>query len=123
MRAIFFGTPQLAVPSLEAVCSVAEVVRVICQPDRPAGRGMLLRPPPVKERALELGLEVEQPTKVKTPDFAASLRELDADVAVVIAYGRIADFIRTAEALHEKKTARIADQSAAPANFCSIVRG
>lgn len=89
MRAIFFGTPQLAVPSLEAVCSVAEVVRVICQPDKPAGRGMKLRPPPVKERALELGLTVEQPTRVRTAEFAASLRALEADVAVVIAYGRI----------------------------------
>ena len=58
MRAIFFGTPQLAVPSLEAVHDVAEIVQVICQPDRPAGRGMKLRPPPVKERALALGLEV-----------------------------------------------------------------
>lgn len=89
MRAIFFGTPQLAVPSLESVASMADVVRVVCQPDRPAGRGMKLRPPPVKERALELGLSVEQPTKVKTPDFAASLRALEADVAVVVAYGRI----------------------------------
>ncbi len=89
MRAIFFGTPALAVPSLEAVASVADVVRVICQPDRPAGRGMKLRPPPVKARALELGLQVDQPTKVRTPDFAASLAALEADVAVVIAYGRI----------------------------------
>jgi methionyl-tRNA formyltransferase len=89
VRAIFFGTPVLAVPSLDAVAGVAEIVRVICQPDRPAGRGMKLRPPPVKERALELGLSVEQPAKVRTPEFAASLRALEADVAVVIAYGRI----------------------------------
>ncbi len=89
MRAIFFGTPALAVPSLEAVHAQAEIVRVICQPDRPAGRGMRLRPPPVKERALALGLEVEQPTKVRAPAFAESLRALEADVAVVIAYGRI----------------------------------
>lgn len=89
MRAIFFGTPQLAVPSLEAVHEIADVVRVICQPDRPAGRGMRLRPPPLKVRALELGLDVEQPRKVKTDDFAASLRALEADVAVVVAYGRI----------------------------------
>ncbi len=89
MRAIFFGTPRLAVPSLEALNEMADVVRVVCQPDRPAGRGMKLRPPPVKERALELGLPVEQPTKVKTPELAASLRALEADVAVVIAYGRI----------------------------------
>lgn len=89
MRAIFFGTPQLAVPSLEAVHEIADVVQVICQPDRPAGRGMKLRPPPVKARALELGLPVAQPKKVRTEDFAASLRALEADVAVVIAYGRI----------------------------------
>ena len=89
MRAIFFGTPELAVPSLEALVELADVVRVICQPDRPAGRGMKLRPPPVKERALALGLSVEQPTKVRTPEFAASLAALEADVALVIAYGRI----------------------------------
>jgi methionyl-tRNA formyltransferase len=89
VRAIFFGTPQLAVPSLEAVASIADVPLVICQPDRPAGRGMKLRPPPVKERALELGLRVEQPTKLRAPELAESLRALDADVAVVVAYGRI----------------------------------
>jgi len=89
VRAIFFGTPELAVPSLEALVELADVVRVICQPDRPAGRGMKLRPPPVKERALALGLSVEQPTKVRTPELAASLAALEADVALVIAYGRI----------------------------------
>ncbi|MEZ4336785.1 MAG: methionyl-tRNA formyltransferase [Sandaracinaceae bacterium] len=89
MRAIFFGTPQLAVPSLDALVSIAEVPLVVCQPDRPAGRGLKLRPPPVKERALELGIEVVQPTKLKAPELAASLRALEADVAVVIAYGRI----------------------------------
>ncbi len=89
MRAIFYGTPQLAVPSLEAVAAIAEIVLVVCQPDRPAGRGLELRPPPVKARALELGLEVVQPRRVKRPAFAESLVALDADVAVVIAYGRI----------------------------------
>jgi len=89
MRAIFFGTPQLAVPSLEAVAALADVVQVVCQPDRPAGRGLKLRPPPVKVRALELGLEVVQPRRVKRAAFAESLRALEADVAVVIAYGRI----------------------------------
>ncbi|MFK7985678.1 MAG: methionyl-tRNA formyltransferase [Sandaracinaceae bacterium] len=89
MRVIFFGTPALAVPCLEAVHELGEVVKVICQPDRKSGRGMKLRPPPVKERALALGLSVEQPRKVRTPAFAESLRALEADVAVVIAYGRI----------------------------------
>src|SRR5688572_12796134 len=50
---------------------------------------MKLRPPPVKERALALGLAVDQPTKVKTPEFAARLRAIEADVALVVAYGRI----------------------------------
>lgn len=89
MRALFFGTPALAVPSLLAVHAQAEIVRVVCQPDRPAGRGMKLRAPPVKQKALELGLEVIQPRKVRTADFAESLRALEADVAVVVAYGRI----------------------------------
>lgn len=89
MRAIFFGTPQLAVPSLDALASIAEVALVVCQPDRPAGRGLELRAPPVKARALELGLPVAQPTKLKPPDFATSLRALEADVALVVAYGRI----------------------------------
>ena len=56
MRALFFGTPEIAVPSLDALCEVAEVVGVICQPDRPAGRGLELKAPPVKERALALGV-------------------------------------------------------------------
>jgi methionyl-tRNA formyltransferase len=89
VRAIFFGTPQLAVPSLEALAEMGEIVRVICQPDKKAGRGMKLRPPPVKARALELGLSVDQPTKVKTPELAESLAALKADVALVVAYGRI----------------------------------
>lgn len=89
MRALFFGTPEIAVPSLDALCEVAEVVGVICQPDRPAGRGLELKAPPVKERALALGLEVHQPTKVRTEEFAALLRSKQADVALVIAYGRI----------------------------------
>lgn len=89
MRAIFFGTPDIAVPSLEALREVAEVVAVVCQPDRPAGRGLELRAPPVKERALALGFEVVQPEKVKTPEFAAWVEARKADVALVIAYGRI----------------------------------
>ncbi|MFW5926349.1 MAG: methionyl-tRNA formyltransferase [Myxococcota bacterium] len=88
-RAIFFGSPAFAVPCLDAVAAVAEVVAVVTQPDRPAGRGMALKPPPVKVRALELGLEVLQPTRVRTPDFAERLRSSDADVGVVVAYGRI----------------------------------
>lgn len=89
MRALFFGTPEIAVPSLDALCQVAEVVGVVCQPDRPSGRGLELKPPPVKLRALERGLEVVQPTKIRTEEFAEWLRSRRADVALVIAYGRI----------------------------------
>lgn len=89
MRAIFFGTPAIAVPALEALSRVATVVGVVCQPDKPVGRGLVLTAPPVKQRALELGLEVTQPTKVRTDEFAQWMRDANADVALVMAYGRI----------------------------------
>jgi methionyl-tRNA formyltransferase len=88
-RAVFFGTPQFAVPCLDALVEIAHVVGVVCQPDRPQGRGLELTAPPVKQRALELGLTVVQPTKLKTGEFAQWLREQNADVALVVAYGRI----------------------------------
>jgi methionyl-tRNA formyltransferase len=89
VRALFFGTPAIAVPALDALHAVAEIAGVVCQPDKPAGRGLELRPPPVKLRAIELGLPVVQPAKIRTPDFAAWVRDAAADVALVIAYGRI----------------------------------
>jgi methionyl-tRNA formyltransferase len=89
MRAVFFGTPSIAVPALRALTQVAEVTAVVCQPDRPSGRGLKLSAPPVKDAALELGLSVHQPTKVRTGELAAWLREQAADVALVMAYGRI----------------------------------
>jgi methionyl-tRNA formyltransferase len=89
LRAVFFGTPQFAVPCLDALVEIADVAAVVCQPDKPRGRGLELTPPPVKQRAVELGLTVVQPTKLKTGEFAAWLREQQADVAVVVAYGRI----------------------------------
>ncbi|HTB76550.1 MAG TPA: methionyl-tRNA formyltransferase [Polyangiaceae bacterium] len=88
-RAIFFGSPAFAVPSLEAAHEIAEVVGVVCQPDKPAGRGLTLTAPAVKVRALELGLPVVQPTKLKTGEFAEWVRAQQADVALVVAYGRI----------------------------------
>lgn len=89
MRAVFMGTPAFAVPSLDALCEVAEVVGVVCQPDRPAGRGMQLAPPPVKVRAVERGLEVIQPAKLRDGTVAKWLRDKQVDVALVVAYGRI----------------------------------
>jgi methionyl-tRNA formyltransferase len=89
VRALFFGTPAIAVPALSALAEIADIRAVICQPDRPAGRGLTLSPPAVKIRAQELGLHVEQPLKVRTAEFADLIRSFDADVALVIAYGRI----------------------------------
>jgi methionyl-tRNA formyltransferase len=89
LRALFFGSPAFAVPSLDALCSVADVVAVVCQPDRPSGRGLALAAPPVKDRALALGLPVAQPTKLRTGEFGRWVLEQRADVALVVAYGRI----------------------------------
>jgi len=88
-RAIFFGTPAFAVPTLEALLDVADVTLVITQPDRRSGRGMKLKPPPVKVLAEERGIEVLQPKKVRDGTLAARLVEEKADVGVVVAYGRI----------------------------------
>ena len=90
MRVIFMGTPDLAVPTLRALHRDGHtIVAVITQPDRPAGRGHRMQPPPVKALALELGLPVWQPSKIKTPEFQAEVAALAADVGVVVAYGRI----------------------------------
>jgi methionyl-tRNA formyltransferase len=88
-RALFFGSPEFAVPSLEALDAIAEVAGVVCQPDKPAGRGLVLTPPSVKVRAAELGLPVVQPTKLRTGEFGAWVRAQTVDVALVVAYGRI----------------------------------
>jgi methionyl-tRNA formyltransferase len=89
VRAIFFGTPAIAVPSLHALSDVAEIVGVVSQPDRPSGRGLETHATPVKAAALALGLEVHQPLKVRTGELSTWMRERRADVAVVLAYGRI----------------------------------
>ena len=89
VRALFFGTPPIAVPALEALHEIAEVVGVVCQPDRPSGRGMTLHAPAIKVAAERLGLEVHQPTKIKKPPFTEWVASCNADVALVMAYGRI----------------------------------
>ncbi len=88
-RALFFGTPAFAVPCLDALTRIAEVRGVVCQPDRPQGRGLTLAAPPVKARALELGLPVVQPTKLRTGEFGQWVKAQSVDVALVVAYGRI----------------------------------
>jgi methionyl-tRNA formyltransferase len=84
------GTPDFAVPSLKALLDSGEnVVSVITQPDRPKGRGRKLTPPPVKELALQAGLPVLQPEKVKEKEFLATLEGFNPDLIVLTAYGRI----------------------------------
>ncbi|MDX2166914.1 MAG: methionyl-tRNA formyltransferase [Deltaproteobacteria bacterium] len=89
-RIVFFGTPAFAVPSLQALLDGPDaVVGVVCQPDRPAGRGQRLQAPPVKQLAERHGLPVAQPVKLKSGEFPAQLRAWAPDLAVVAAYGRI----------------------------------
>ena len=89
MRTLFFGTPSFAVPSLDALADTTEVVGVVCQPDKPTGRGLALTAPPVKVRAQERGLAVVQATKLRTGEFAAWVKAQEAELALVVAYGRI----------------------------------
>jgi methionyl-tRNA formyltransferase len=89
LRALFFGSPAFAVPSLDALHAISDVVGVVCQPDKPSGRGLRVTPPAVKLRALALGLSVVQPSKLRTGEFADWARAQRADVALVVAYGRI----------------------------------
>lgn len=89
MRVAFFGTPEFAVPTLDAVAREHEVVLVVAQPDKPAGRGMKLQVPAVAVRARELGLPVAQPPKVRDEAFLAEIGRLAPDVGVVVAYGKI----------------------------------
>jgi methionyl-tRNA formyltransferase len=89
-RIVFFGTPEFAVPSLAALIDGPdEVVGVVSQADRPAGRGRKLRVPPVVELALARGIAVEQPTKIRNRAFEDLLRAWAPDLIVVAAYGRI----------------------------------
>ncbi|MCV3271811.1 methionyl-tRNA formyltransferase [Roseobacter sinensis] len=90
MRVIFMGTPAFSVPVLDALVAAGhEIACVYCQPPRPAGRGKQERPSPVHQRALELDLPVRTPTNLRDPDAQAAFRAVNADVAVVVAYGLI----------------------------------
>ena len=90
MRAVFMGTPAFAVPTLAALVNAGHGVElVITQPDRPVGRKQTLTPPPVKVKALELGLEVFQPRRIKSADSFERLAAIAPDVIVVVGYGQI----------------------------------
>jgi len=90
LRIVFWGTPDFAVPSLNALVEEGfDVVTVITQPDRPAGRGRSLKASPVKETAQEMGIPVLTPDRPRGPEFLEELRALEPDLSVVVAYGHI----------------------------------
>ena len=125
MRIVFMGTPQAAVPTLRrCLADGHEVVAVWTQPDRPARRGHKLAQSPVKEFALAHGLTVHQPQRIKNDEARQLFASHDADVAVVVAYGRILpeEFLRTPSRgcinVHFSLLPRY--RGAAPANWAII---
>ncbi|KRB74080.1 methionyl-tRNA formyltransferase [Nocardioides sp. Root190] len=90
MRLVFAGTPEVAVPALDAIAaSPHELVGVVTRPDAPSGRGRKLTPSPVAQRAEELGLPVLKPTHPRDPEFQEQLRALEPDCCPVVAYGAL----------------------------------
>jgi methionyl-tRNA formyltransferase len=89
VRIVFFGTPDFAVPSLDAVARDHEIVLVVAQPDKPAGRGMKMQAPAVAVRARELGLPLLQPPKIRNEEFLSEVARVKPDCGVVVAYGKI----------------------------------
>lgn len=90
LRVIFFGTPDFAVPSLNAlIADDINIVSVVTRPDRPKGRGRRMAPPPVKKTAESSGIAILQPDKIRGEDFMAKIKALEPDLFVVAAYGRI----------------------------------
>jgi methionyl-tRNA formyltransferase len=90
MKLLYMGTPESSARCLRRLAREAwPIIGVVTQPDRPKGRSRALAPPPVKEAAVELGLDVHQPEKASAPEFIDVVRALDPDVTVVFAYGEI----------------------------------
>jgi methionyl-tRNA formyltransferase len=89
MRVLFYGTPEFALPTLEALLGAHEVVAVVTQPDRPVGRGHHEAAPPVKRRAEAAGVPVIQPARLRDPGWPERLAVYAPDVAVVVAFGQI----------------------------------
>ncbi len=89
IRVVFMGSPEFSVPTLRKLAEGYNVVGVVTQPDRPAGRGRVLTPPPIKVLAQSLGIEVVQPEKLREPEAQAKLSEWAPDLIVVTAFGQI----------------------------------
>ena len=90
IKILFMGTPEFAVPCLEMLVKEGyNIVAVVTQSDKPKGRGNKLTAPPVKEFALNHGIEVLQPDRIRTPEFEMKIREINPDLFVTVAYGKI----------------------------------
>ena len=89
LKTIFMGTPDFAVPSLEALKDKVDLIAVVTQPDRPRGRGHKLTPSPVKVWTINNSIPVLQPEKIKTDEFINQLDQLNPDLIVVVAFGQI----------------------------------
>ena len=94
LRIVFFGTPEFAVTALQAMINARlQVVAVVTAPDKPAGRGLSLHQTPVKVAALEAGIPVLQPEKLKSPEFLDELKALHADIQVVVAFRMLPELV------------------------------
>jgi methionyl-tRNA formyltransferase len=89
MRIVFMGTGEMACPTLEALAKHHEIGAVFTQPDRPKGRGLHPKPPPVKKIAEKLGLKIVQPAKIRDAEAVETLKNLRPDVIAVVAYGQV----------------------------------
>jgi methionyl-tRNA formyltransferase len=89
MKVVFFGSPEFAIPSLVSIHKEYKIVGVVTQPDRPAGRGKVISPSPVKVEAQNLGLPILQPNRLKDPGVVEQLLTWNADVYIVAAFGQI----------------------------------
>jgi methionyl-tRNA formyltransferase len=89
VRTVFMGSPEFSIPALRGLAERYQVVGVVTQPDRPAGRGRVLTPPPVKNLAQELGLPVIQPRRLKEPQAMQQLHKWQPELIVVAAFGQI----------------------------------
>lgn len=98
MKIVFMGTPEFAVPSLEAALAAGDIVAVVTRSDKPQGRGLRVTSPPVAVVAVQYALEVLQPATLRDPEFLAQLGRLEPDLIVVVAYGRLipSDVLRAA---------------------------
>jgi len=89
VRCVFFGTPAIALPTLDALLGISEIVATVCQPDRPGGRGLKQLAPPVRLWAQQRGIQVFQPDSLKDGALSGWVSEHSVDVCVVLAYGKI----------------------------------